>query len=181
MIEREFVKQMIKRLARIDASDVWGADLNPAQRAALEYLGRANRFSRKPSQVAEFLGSTRGTVSQTLKSLARKEFVTEVQSETDKRSISYDVTALGQSVLAAQDIIDKSLERTSAEQLLTISDGLRNILNNALAVNGQRPFGVCKMCRHFRSETKGGHCTLLDVSLLPAETAQICHEQEPAA
>lgn len=181
MIEREFVKQMIKRLARIDASDVWGAELNPAQRAALEYLGRANRFSRKPSQVAEFLGSTRGTVSQTLKSLARKGFVTEVQSEIDKRSISYDVTELGKSALVTRNILDKSLDAMSAEQLLTISGGLGNILNNALAVNGQRPFGLCKMCRHFRFETIGGHCTLLDVPLLSAETAQICHEQEPAA
>lgn len=181
MIERDFVKHMIKRLARIDASDVWGADLNPAQRAALEYLGRANRFSRKPSQVAEFLGSTRGTVSQTLKSLARKGFVTEVQSEIDKRSISYDVTELGKSALVTQNILDKSLDAMSAEQLLTISGGLGNILNNALAVNRQRPFGLCKMCRHFRLETKGGHCTLLDVPLLSAEIVQICHEQEPAA
>lgn len=181
MIERKFVKHLVKRLARIDASDVWGAELNPAQRAALEYIGRANRYSRKPSQVAEFLGSTRGTVSQTLKSLARKGLVSEIRSKADKRSISYEITASGERVLAVQGILDKALEALHADQLLEISRGLRQVLNNALAINGQRPFGLCKMCRHFRSEAKGGHCNLLDQALLPAETSQICYEQDPVA
>jgi DNA-binding MarR family transcriptional regulator len=83
------IRALINRLARLDAAETWEVDLNPAQLAALDYLVRANRFSRAPSQVAEYLGTTRGTMSQTLKSLVRKGYLTERGSESDRRSISY--------------------------------------------------------------------------------------------
>ena len=55
------IREPITQLARLNATSTWKGDLNPAQKAVLEYLARASRFSRSPSQVAEYLGSTWGT------------------------------------------------------------------------------------------------------------------------
>ncbi|MEP3347380.1 MAG: helix-turn-helix domain-containing protein [Litoreibacter sp.] len=67
-------------------------ELNPTQDATLGYLVQANKFSRIPSQVAAYLGATRRTTSQTLKSLLRKGYVEKVRSTQDKRVISYDLS-----------------------------------------------------------------------------------------
>lgn len=179
MVEQEFVKHLIKRLSRIDASEGWAVDLNPVQKAALEYLSRANRFSRKPSQVAEFLASTRGTVSQTLKALARKGYIEEVKSKFDKRSISYDLTALGVEAVTSHDVLSRALKDVSKKELLQVSETLNAILGHAIANNGQRPFGLCRNCEHFQVKGKGGYCGLLEEPLAPAEITRICFEQQP--
>jgi len=64
------IDDLVERLARISAADNWAEALNPPQRAALSYLSRANRVLRCPSHMAV----TRGTASQTLKSLERKKY-----------------------------------------------------------------------------------------------------------
>ena len=179
MIEREFVKLLIKRLARIDGEGGWNDGLNPAQLMALEYLGRANRFSRSPSQVAEFMGSTRGTVSQTLKVLAAKGYIAEEKSETDRRSITYKLMVKGRDVVAASDVLGQSLDGFSPAELGQLSDALRTTLSRAIKDNAQRPFGICRTCQHFSPKSEGGHCTLLDVALKMSETHQICFEQVP--
>jgi predicted transcriptional regulator len=56
---------LIDRLERLTRAGE-GLGLNPAQWEALRFLARANRFSRSPAAVADYLASTRGTVSQTL-------------------------------------------------------------------------------------------------------------------
>jgi len=180
MTEQERVTHLIKRLARIDADDSWNDGVNPVQRMALEYLSRANRFSRKPSHVADFMGSTRGTISQTLKSLAAKGYIAEERSETDRRSISYTLTEQGRNAVTSSGILGRSLESLPATEILQLGNVLRAVLEQALKHNDHRSFGVCHRCQHFTSRRPGGYCNLLDVPLSPAETEKICFEQVPA-
>ena len=113
-------RALLDRVFRVFSSEEWEEGINPAQRAALAYLARANRFSRSPSHVAEYLNSTRGTVSQTLKALTRKGLVAEHPSTTDKRSISYDVTPAGTKLLNARSLSHKALDGlSSAEEKTT--------------------------------------------------------------
>ncbi|MFC6657468.1 MarR family transcriptional regulator [Roseibium salinum] len=95
LTDTEIVRDLIDRLSRLIAAEEWNGPLNPSQFAALSYLARANRFSRAPSHVADYLATTRGTASQTLKALARKGLIAETRSQEDKRSIRYDVTDHG--------------------------------------------------------------------------------------
>ena len=180
MTEQEFVTHLIKRLARIDADDSWNDGVNPVQRMALEYLSRANRFSRKPSQVASFMGSTRGTISQTLKSLAAKGYIAEERSETDRRSISYTLTEQGRNAVTSSGLLGQSLAGLPATEILQLGTILRTVLDQALKQNDQRSFGVCSQCQHFTSRRPGGYCNLLGVSLSHSETEKICFEQVPA-
>lgn len=93
--DRTEIRDLLDRVLRTSAAEDWTEDISPSQRAVLSYLSRANRYSRAPSQVADYLSATRGTVSQTLKTLARKGLVSEQRSEKDKRSISYKISEIG--------------------------------------------------------------------------------------
>ncbi|MCK0140666.1 MarR family transcriptional regulator [Aliiroseovarius sp. F47248L] len=174
------IKDLITRLARIEASESWEADLNPAQRAALDYLAQANRFSRSPSHAAAYLGTTRGTTTQTFKALARKGYVSEHRSQTDKRSISYNLTEAGSRCLDGQSLLERALPDIDPTERAQLDQGLQSLLRVAVRQNSFKPFGICRTCRHFQTRQNGGYCTLLEQPLEPAETAQICHEHELA-
>jgi DNA-binding MarR family transcriptional regulator len=174
-------RDLFERLARVSAADEWTGDLNPTQLAALSYLARANRFSRAPSQVADYLAATRGTVSQTLRALARKGLIAEHRSELDKRSISYDLTESGRDALRRETALDAAIDALDAGEIAALDRGLEALAVTLLSARGMRAFGVCHTCRHHRPNADGGACALLGVALLPDETHQICHEQETAA
>lgn len=180
MTEADRIRFLIARLARLDAAQSWDGGLNPAQRAALDYLARANRFSRAPSQVADFLGTTRGTTSQTLKALMRKGLVAEERSTTDKRSFSYRLTDAGQAMAAhGGSALLPALGALARAEQGALESTLRLVLESAIQRNGSRPFGICHTCRFFRPEGDGGHCTLLNAALSPSDTTKICHEHAP--
>lgn len=171
------IHNLVDRLGRIIASDEWGGDLNPAQSAALSYLARANRFSRSPSVVAEYLGATRGTVSQTLKALLRKGLIEESPNPNDKRSISYKVTEEGAALADQRRLLHDVLEGLSDDDRTALESQLTRIVGSALKARGLKTFGSCKTCRHHRSQGAQPHCTLLDLPLRPGEEDQICVEQ----
>lgn len=160
---------LLDRLARLLQARAWVRGLNPAQAAALDYLARANRFSRAPSHVADYLGTTRGTASQTLQALARKGLVVAEASADDRRSVSYRVTerAGGHAVALPGDLMPD--ERATLDHLL-------GRMVRSLAAGG-RTFGLCATCRHHRP---GPACALLKLALAPDEAAQLCHEHQPA-
>lgn len=180
MTQKTRIRGLINRLARLDAAASWSSDLNPVQRAALEYLASANRFSRSPSHAADYLGTTRGTMSQTLKALVRKNYVVEEPRGTDKRSISYCLTDAGRAVCALPNFLSQALDVVAKNEIGGLEDTLLAVLRQAILAHDHRPFGICRLCRHFDPRRQDGFCRLLSVQLTPAETIQICHEQEPA-
>ena len=172
------IRALVNRLARLDASHAWSDDLNPTQIAVVEYLSQANRFSRSPSHVADYLGTTRGTVSQTLKALVRKGYASERQSRVDKRSISFDITAAGSELLLNETAVENTLKQLRSSDADQLESTLRDILNSTLQARGGKPFGMCRHCRYHQLKETGRHCSLLNVELTAEEAGQICHEQQ---
>lgn len=175
------LSELLERLARVRAADGWRDDLNPVQRAALAYLARANRFSRSPSQIADYLMTTRGTVSQTLKSLARRGLVKERPREADKRSITYELTPAGRTQLDGQTAIDRAIGGLSDAELYGLTASIERLLQDALRWREERTFGVCRTCWHHVPAQEGERdgrawCRLLSVPLGVEEATQICHE-----
>lgn len=171
---------LLNRLARLDASQGWAGDLNPTQCAAAAYLARANRFSRSPSHVAEYLGTTRGTMSQTLKALEKKGYIIPAEESLDKRSISYQLTDTGREKVSPSSLMTDAIEAMPLRRRESLATDLQDVLHNAIECNGNKPFGVCHQCRHYLPTATGGFCELLSLPLTPEESEQICHEQEPA-
>lgn len=174
-----YVRELIIRLARLESASGWKGDLNPAQRSALSYLGRANKFSRSPSHVADYLGTTRGTTSQSLKALERKGYLFEEQSETDRRSISYSLTERGITVHDEISLLDLSLSTLSSRNRKELGKALQSILHKVVEKNDGRPFGLCKECIHHKKTNQERFCALLSQPLDSDEAEQICSEQVP--
>jgi DNA-binding MarR family transcriptional regulator len=171
---------LIERLGRLVASESWAADLTPSQAAALGYLQRANRFSRGPSQVADYLGATRGTVSQTLLVLERKGLIVAQTLAGDQRRSSYGVTDSGREILKDSGV-GQILAALPPDLATGFEAGLRAVLTGLLTKQGHRAFGQCLGCRHHQATASGAWCQLLRVDLQPEEVVQICWEQVPRA
>lgn len=178
--QRHHLRALLDRLARVASTEDWQADLNPAQGSALAYLGRANRFSRAPSQVADYLGTTRGTVSQTLKALQRKGLIRDTPDGADRRRIAYAVTSEGRALLERPRVADRVMAELGEADAAALERGVTALLHAMLKARDGRSFGICRSCRHHRDDGHGRHCALLDVALTPDEAGQICHEHEAA-
>lgn len=174
------IRELINRLARLDAASGWEGDLNPTQRAVLVYLGRANRFSRSPSHVAEYLGTTRGTISQSFKSLLQKGYVSERRSTHDKRVISFELTAKGEGIVLIGGGLGQGISILDDPQKNALDASLSAVLKDMLARNNGRAFGVCNSCIHFEAAKTGGFCKLLSEPLSAGDTVRICYEQDSA-
>lgn len=176
---------LLARAARLIAADGHDGDLNPVQWQALRYLAAANRFSRTPGALAAWLGQTKGTVSQTLIALERKGLVARARDETDRRVVRLVLTATGEERLdgAPESIAAQMVAHLGGFDRAVLERVLQHMLAGHLAAHGNRPFGLCRDCRHFRAGrgTGGGHhCALLDVPLDDRDAAAVCVEQEAA-
>lgn len=184
-LEAAHVIDRLERLARFGEHD---DGLNPAQWEALRYLARANRFSRTPAALADYLASTRGTVSRTLAALEAKGCVTREASPHDGRSVALALTARGEQLLRRDPLLALAhdIEQATDGKVDRLLDDLRRTLRAAVARNEGRAFGVCATCRHFRqgvrpSSRQPHHCALLDEPLSEPDSRGICIEQEPVA
>lgn len=175
------IRALINRIARLDAAHSWEGDLNPAQRGALEYLVQANMYSRAPSHVAEYFGTTRGTMSQTLKVLARKGYISEEVSKSDKRSISYTPTDAGRALVSVSNPIAVAFNSLIPDEQSELENALRHGLQLALKMNGGQSFGLCRTCEHYDPQGMNGFCNLLSVSLSESESNKICVEHKEVA
>ncbi|HBS38089.1 MAG: MarR family transcriptional regulator [Rhodobacteraceae bacterium] len=167
---------LVDRLYRLNAAGDWADTLNPTQRMALAYLARANRFSRCPSHVAEYMALTRGTASQTLKALVRKKLICSQRSSKDGRSISYQVTEQGLHVLGRVSLVEQVMQMMDVEFIDTFNAQLAVLLRQALTLRQNKTFGLCRSCRHHKKTDLGGHCGLLNEPLHAGEELQICQE-----
>jgi DNA-binding MarR family transcriptional regulator len=163
---------LLDRLARLHAARRRAVALTDAQSAALEYLAQANRFSRSPSVVAEYLATTRGTTSQTLKALAEKGLIVEEAAEGDRRQRRYALTESGWGLVSGWLYAPSTGAETDA-----VLQAARTLLRNLLKSSGGKSFGVCKDCRHHSAgEGEAPFCRLLNITLALEEAGQLCHE-----
>lgn len=155
--------------------------LQPVQVEALLYLARCNRYSDSPQAVTEFLGSTKGTVSQTLKVLEREGLVVKTQDPEDRRRVHLRLTDAGGD-LAEELALPPTLERALEEPDLAadrLDRELRTLLAGMQRAAGHRSFGTCHTCRFFRRESDGFRCGLTGEALSGPESTRICREHEP--
>lgn len=65
----------------------------------LNYLSRCNKFSDTPAALTNYLGMTRGTVSQTLSLLEKKNYIKKTADINDRRVVHLQLMPEGQTVL----------------------------------------------------------------------------------
>lgn len=174
------VALLLERLAR-----EWrdhGGDLNPAQRSALRYFQRANQRSRTASAFARFHGSTRGTATQTVKSLVGKGYLRRRAVPGDARKVRLEVTESGQQALRG-DLLDALTAATAslpAASTQALADGLAALVQ-ALTADQGNPIGNCHNCTHLQAASPSTPpvCARHGERLSAATLDSLCIDHEP--
>ena len=185
----EAIYEYLERIANLIRTDVrrkgTGNGLQPVQLEALHYLSRCNRYSNTPVAVAEFLGLTKGTVSQTLGVLESNGLIEKRTDSHDRRVVHLSLTAFGEDII--EDSVPPAVLRSAvegmseaeAETTLQVLDGILRRLQHA---NALRTFGACKSCRHHVVQDDGSRrCSLTTERLSDADAEKICREHERPA
>jgi DNA-binding MarR family transcriptional regulator len=179
------VAEMVIQLGRSICCEGPGG-LTPAQWTALRYFSRANRFSRTVSAFARFHLTTKGTASQTVKSLVGRGLLTRTQSDRDGRSVTMDLTSQGRALLAQDpfEVLVAALGQLPQRQRDDVATGLARVLDDLACGRGGRRFGVCKDCSFLRGACEPGQpaaftCRLVEEPLQWEETRQICVNFRP--
>lgn len=154
------------------------AGLLPVQWAILCYLRDANRYSNTPQALADFLGLTKGTVSQSLKLVEARGWVARRADPADRRVVRIALTAAGRRLL------DDTAEREWQAAVSALPAPDRAGAERALALllagwqrsRGGRTFGVCRTCAHFQPGRSAHRCGLTGEPLDDVDGGLICRE-----
>lgn len=156
--DAELAADLIVHLARLARArdDRPGMETAPrlsaAQWAALRYMARANPFSRTPSAFARYHGTTRGTASQTIKSLVAAGFLVSSRDPRDRRSVRFSLTKAGEALLADDGACSlvAAVSELPADEREQLIGSMRRIAGEIAARHGEPCFGCCHDCRHLR-------------------------------
>jgi DNA-binding MarR family transcriptional regulator len=178
------VDELLQRLRRVTRQREFAHGLLPAQWEALRYLARANAMSRTPGALASFLGTTRGTISQTLTALAGKGCIERVRSERDRRVVRLELTAAGRALLAhdPQEQIRRAVEDLPHEMSGMMARGLKAVVER-LDRKVVQSFGLCRTCHHCAVERAGTaqrRCRLTGELIGADEMGLICVSHKSA-
>ncbi len=181
-ISARTVAELVVQLGCLSRGDGFVASLTLAQWTALRYFSRANRFSRTVSAFAEFHGTTRGTASQTIKSLVQNDYLTRKRSKADGRSIDITLTRKSKKLLSEDPfealVVAAGALSNSASHVIARS--LERMLRKIEQQQGKRHFGMCPHCKYFQDDgcyangKSTYYCALMDEPLKEADTQQLC-------
>lgn len=162
-------------------------NLSGAQWAAVRFLARSNAISRKPSGFAEFHGTTRGTASQTLKSLESAGLVYREKDERDGRSVRFSLTEAGRFATQSDPVLrlTQALNTLSESEKQTLEMLIEQVSAALSSGNSSHCLGCCHDCRHFQPATPdadSGSCGLNKRSERVDDPRALCifFEPEPA-
>ncbi len=172
------VAKLLDQLTRLARGLQFADGLNPAQWDCLRFIGRANSHSRTPGAIATFLGTTKGTASQTIIALEGKGYVRREKDSCDRRVCRLAVTSGGEEMLRRDPLLSV---RQAAEGLPggiseMLADGLEQLVCELRIRHSCHDFGICCKCGHFGGPTDqgGAKCGLLREDIPRAEATRIC-------
>ncbi|WP_265946474.1 MarR family winged helix-turn-helix transcriptional regulator [Dechloromonas sp. A34] len=174
--------QLLAALARAVANEqrqaAVGAGLLPVQLTILSYLRDANRYSNTQQGLTEYLGLTKGTVSQSLKVLEERSLITRCADEADRRIVRLTLTAAGRERLgqAMDDAWAEACQALGANQQQGAATALSRLLGAWQQARHGKTFGVCHSCRHFRPGQPTHQCGLTGEALSDDDSQHICRE-----
>jgi DNA-binding MarR family transcriptional regulator len=177
--------ESLRQLARLGA--LWRrADftlgLTPVHWEVLRYLKVANRYSNTPGAVTEYLGATKGTMSQTMTLLEKKGLITKSGRDDDKRSVSLHLTEQAITVLKddqrllSADIVT-SLKSKAQRRFAQALEAL--VKSEALRLSAPS-FGACSTCSYFREAARdaSARCMKFEANISEEDAQLICAEHQ---
>ncbi|SJM94833.1 Regulatory protein MarR [Crenothrix polyspora] len=147
---------------------------------ALNYILRCNRYSDTPAALTNYLGMTRGTVSQTLSLLEKKGYIKKTADTHDRRIVHLALLPEGQTILEKARPAELFIKAGTLLQKKANIGDYENIFANALTAlqkaNRSQSFGQCKTCHYFTTTDDGFLCGLTKQALSQTDSEKICQE-----
>ncbi len=179
------LEHLVSFLKKAQRQAVTRAGLQMVHYDIMDYLSRANRFSNSVLATTDFLGLTKGTVSQSIHLLERRGYIERRARARDKRMQHLLLTEAGRAAISTINL-DMQTLFGKVEISGTYSRIYKTIINDVLrqmqaARTGQLSFGTCRTCR-FSSRAGEGvfECRLKKETLDERETTLLCREHEYA-
>ncbi len=151
---------------------------------ALRFLSSANRFSRTPSALASYVGTTRGTASYIINELERLGYVEKTRSSKDKRSVTLSLTQQGKKFLGRDpvNVLTDAIAVLGDDHKTSLRDTLRRSLEQADAAQQSQRADVCKRCIFLREGRTGAEgknsteftCRLFRAAISDSEAELLC-------
>ncbi len=139
----------------------------------MQYLAISNRYSDTTQAISEYLGQTKGSISQSIGVLEDQGFIKRAQDKSDKRVFHLLLSPKGAAVTHR---MFASIDLKGSEEL---EPGLKTLLSSLQAKNGLKGFGTCITCKHNQNPGKNIFvCGLTKEKLTFDETKRICKEHE---
>lgn len=141
----------------------------------LSYLQRCNRYSNTTQALSDFLGQTKGSISQTVGFLESEGYLKRVQDQNDKRVFHLELNA------KSRRLVHEFVAQFYGEfDITTLSEkSLEETLSRIQKRNGLRGFGICSTCR-FNTNPSGQKfvCGLTGENLTAEHVRLQCREHE---
>ena len=149
--------------------------IQPVHVEILQYLSICNRYSNTAQALSEYLGQTKGSISQSIKLLEKDGFIERRKCTDDKRVTRLHLTSKAK---ASAERIGKSLMPNLGEAS-EANDAVKSLLMEWQLKNDHQGFGQCESCRFNRSLANGKfQCGLTGEPLTNVEVKQLCREHE---
>lgn len=171
------IDQLLERLGALQRSEsrryAQEHGLQMVHLEVLNYLHRCNRYSDTTQALSEYLGQTKGSISQTLAFLEGEGLLRRTRDEQDRRVFHLALSP------KARRLVHEFEERFYGEiDLETLSEkSLTEAISRLQKKNGLKGFGLCAACHH--NSNPGGQkfqCGLTGESLTVEDTKLICRE-----
>ncbi|MEI4232309.1 MarR family winged helix-turn-helix transcriptional regulator [Roseovarius sp. D22-M7] len=170
------IAELLVHLGRAARNEDTRSRLTAAQWTCLRFFASANGSTRTPSGFAQFQATTRGTASQTIKTLERRGLIARHKSATDGRSVRFDLTPDGQAMLAEDPLRDlvASIGDLAPDQRANLLEALSHLTVSLAGARQTRAFGTCSDCTHFTPTNGSGYCACMAVALAADEIDRLC-------
>jgi len=180
-MEKSSVFDLIERMSALIRSEerrrCTELGLQPVHLQVMDYLSRCNRYSDTPAALANYLGMTRGTVSQTILLLEKKGYLKKTADENDKRMVHLSLLAEGDALMNKASPAELYSQASAIfNENINQENVFINALNALQKANKSQSFGLCKTCKYFTETSVGFVCDLTKEQLSQGDSEKICQE-----
>ncbi len=170
------IAELLVHVGRAARSEDGRSELTAAQWTCLRFFARANSNTRTPSSFASFQATTRGTASQIIKSLESRGLIVRRRSERDGRSVRFDLTEIGQEMLAQDPLRDLMgvIDELGANERDRFLETLSRLASALAGLREVPSFGTCDDCSHFASVGGTAYCACIAAELAADEIDKLC-------
>ncbi|MCE9685622.1 MarR family winged helix-turn-helix transcriptional regulator [Shewanella sp. AS16] len=180
----DYVERLNSLLRSWQRDDAQVSTVPAVQLSALRYLSICNHYSDTVTGVTEYLGLTKGTVSQSLKALEERQWLVKRLDPKDKRIVHLRPTQTGLALiqrLATLQVLENALAQLGAEAEQQLTVLLHELLTQMQQQESRKSFGICSSCRFHQHRDGRPFCGLTREPLPDDAIGLICREHQAPA